>query len=60
MSDGKQSEAGSGKHTPQKGEQPHGKEHKHADTGEHEKNKDKAHRETVKDAKGTAKYTDGA
>ena len=60
MSDHKQGEAGSGVHTPQKGEQPHVKDSKHADTGQHEKGKDKAHRETVKDGKGTAKYTNGA
>ena len=60
MSDHKQGEAGSGNHTPLKGEQPHAKPDKHVDTGEHAKDKDKAHRETVKDAKGTGKYTAGA
>ena len=60
MTDHKQGEAGSGKHTPLKGEQPHGKDHKHVDTGEHEKAKGEVHRETVKDAKGTGKYTHGA
>ena len=56
MSDGKQGEAGSGRHTPQKGEQPHEKGHKHADTGEHAKKTEKVHHDTVPDAKGTAKY----
>ena len=60
MSDRKQGEAGSGDHTPRKGEQPHAEPHKHVDTGEHAKARDKVHRETVKDAKGTAKYTGGA
>ncbi len=56
MSDGKQGEAGSGAHTPRKGEQPHEKGHKHVDTGEHAKKTEKVHHDTVPDAKGTAKY----
>lgn len=56
MSDRKQGEAGSGAHTPRTGEQPHGKDHKHADTGEHARKTEKVHRDTVPDAKGTAKY----
>ncbi len=56
MSDGKQGEAGSGAHTPRKGEQPPEKGHKHVDTGEHAKTTEKVHRDTVPDAKGTAKY----
>ncbi|WP_165359465.1 hypothetical protein [Lichenibacterium minor] len=58
MSDHKQGQAGSGNHTPQKGEQPHGKADKHVDTGEHAKKTAKVHHDTVPDAKGTAKYPD--
>lgn len=52
----KQGEAGSGNHTPQKGEQPHAGAAKHKDTGEHAKRDAPVHRDTVPDAKGTAKY----
>lgn len=58
MTDRKQGEAGSGNHTPRKGEQPSAKDHKHVDTGEHAKKGGKIHRETVPDAGGTAKYPD--
>lgn len=51
----KQGEAGSGKHTPRKGEQPHAGD-KHADTGEHAKQDAPKHKDTVPDTKGTAKY----
>ncbi len=53
----KQGEAGSGHGTPQKGETPRpGTGHK--DTGEHAKRAAPVHKETVPDAKGTAKYPD--
>lgn len=55
MSDHKQGEAGSGQHTPKKGEKPHEKAHKHEDTGEHMKDAP-VHKDTVREAKGTAKY----
>ena len=53
----KQGEAGSGHHTPQKGETPQAGT-KHKDTGEHAKCDAPVHKETVPAAKGTAKYPD--
>ena len=52
----KQGEAGSGKHTPRKGEQPKEGGGKHTDTGEHAKRDDAVHKDTAPDVKGTAKY----
>ena len=51
----KQGDAGSGKHTPRTGEEPHPGT-KHKDTGEHAKRDAPVHRDTVPDAKSTAKY----
>lgn len=53
----KQGEAGSGHHTPRKGEVPRDGT-KHTDTGEHAKRGAPVHKDTVPDAKGTAKYPD--
>ena len=54
----KQGEAGSGNHTPRKGETPQQPGTKHKDTGEHAKRDTPVHKDTVHDAKGTAKYPD--
>ena len=53
----KQGEAGSGNHTPRKGEVPQAGD-KHKDTGEHAMRDAKVHQDTVPDAEGTAKYPD--